>query len=70
MDNQKEISALFDEWLAAQPPAEQAWCRAALRNTIIKLRNIGPQNARELIVATLLFWHAHAHSSHDPARRD
>jgi hypothetical protein len=58
MENQKEIAALFDEWLETLPPDQQDWCRIALRNTIIRLRNIGVQNAKELIIVTLLYWHS------------
>ena len=56
MDQQKEIAEVFDAWEKSLPPGQKEWCRKALRNANIRLRNIGEQSAKELLIAVLLFY--------------
>ena len=55
MEQQKEIADVFDNWENSLPPGQKEWCRKALRNANIRLRNIGEQSAKELLIAVLLF---------------
>ncbi len=55
MDNQKELAEVFDDWERSLAPAQKEWCRKALKNANINLRNIGEQSAKELLIEILLF---------------
>ena len=55
MDNQKELIEVFDDWEKTLSPDQKEWCRKALKNANINLRNIGEQSAKELLIEVLLY---------------
>ncbi len=55
MENQKEVADIFDSWEKTLSPWQKECCRRALRNANIRLRNIGEQSAKELLVTVLLY---------------
>ena len=51
----KSIADIFDEWEKTLSPAQKEVCRRAIRNTIMRLKNVGEPGAKELLMSVLLF---------------